>query len=229
MILSNMYAVIPARGGSKGLPGKNIKNFLGKPLIAHTIECAIQSGLFKGVVVSTDCEEIRDIALTYGAIDIGLRPKDLSEDWSKAIDVYNYVIDLLCNLFNTKVDNICVLQPTSPLRSIVDLKGAVELFYNTNADSVVSYVQEQHPLTWHKYLDSESKFVDVFSNNLRNRQDERPSFYPNGAIYIFKSELLRNGLYYSERSFAFVMPRNRSVDIDTQDDFDYAVFLAEKK
>lgn len=224
-----MFAIIPARGGSKGLPGKNIKEFLGKPLISHTIEAALKSKHIDKVFVSTDDEAIRKIALEYGAVDIGLRPEYLAQDTSKSIDVYNYTIDLLQQKLNCSIDEICILQPTSPLRLSEDIDGAIDKFFDKKADSVVSYTIESHPIVWHRYITTQCKFENIFEDKLNNRQQERPTYYPNGAIYVFKSCLLKSGVYYSEKSYAYIMPRNRSVDIDTQEDFDYAVFLAEKR
>jgi N-acylneuraminate cytidylyltransferase/CMP-N,N'-diacetyllegionaminic acid synthase len=221
-----MFAIIPARGGSKGLPGKNIKNFLGKPLISHTIEAALQSEYIQDVFVSTDDEKIREIALKFGAKDIGLRPKELASDDSKSIDVYNYTISLLENMNNSSIEDICILQPTSPLRNSHDIDSAIRIFNAKNADSVVSYTKEFHPIVWHKHIDEDGRLSSIFEDNLKNRQEEEPTYFPNGAVYIFKRALLRQGIYYTERSYAYVMPRERSVDIDTQQDFDYAKFLA---
>lgn len=220
-----MIAIIPARGGSKGLPGKNIKDFMGKPLIAHSIETALLSKYIDEVFVSTDDEVIRTIALKYGAKDIGLRPKALAEDNSKAIDTYTFTIELLMKRYNRNIDSICVLQPTSPLRTVSDIDSAIELFMHKNADSVVSYTEEHHPIAWHKYLNEDLSFSNIFPESIDNRQMHRVSVYPNGAVYVFKTELLFSGLYVSEKTFCYLMPRSRSVDIDTIDDFNYAEYL----
>ena len=221
-----MFVLIPARGGSKGLPGKNIKNFKGKPLIAHAIEAALSSKYVKKVFVSTDDEKIRAIALEYGATDIGLRPIELARDDSKAIDTYNYTVQLLSKLYGFDVDSICILQPTSPLRTVDDINSAIELFLDKNADSVVSYTEEHHPVVWHKYLNADLSLSNIFPENNDNRQAHRVSVYPNGAVYVFRAELLAAGKYTSDRTFCYLMPRSRSVDIDTIDDFNYAEFIA---
>ncbi|EOX3354113.1 acylneuraminate cytidylyltransferase family protein [Vibrio cholerae] len=221
-----MFALIPARGGSKGLPGKNIKPFKGKPLIAYAIEAALSSKYIKKVFVSTDDELIRTTALQYGATDIGLRPAELAQDYSKAIDTYIYTIQLLSKIYGTNLENICILQPTSPLRTVDDIDSAIELFKLKNADSVVSYTEEHHPIVWHKYLNSDLSLSNIFPENIDNRQVNRVTVYPNGAVYVFKTELLFTGKYTSDKTYCYLMPRTRSIDIDTIDDFNYAEFLA---
>lgn len=221
-----MIAIIPARGGSKGLPGKNIKNLNGKPLIAYTVEVALKSKYITDVIISTDDPEIYNIGLEYGAKDTFLRPSELAQDKSLAIDNYNYTLDRLEKDFDYEINSFVVLQPTSPLRTVDDVDGAIELFIEKKADSVISYCEEHHPIAWHKYLDSKGKLDNIFDNNvLRNRQDIRTSYYPNGAVYVFKSELIRSGQYYSNETYPYIMPRARSIDIDTQEDFEYAFFL----
>lgn len=220
-----MIALIPARCGSKELPGKNIKNLCGKPIIAYTIEEAKKSRYVTEVHVSTDCNEIKEIALQYGAICHFLRPDFLATDNAKAIDTYIYTIDRLNKEYGYSINEIIILQPTSPLRLAHDIDKSVELFRNKQADSVVSYTKEDHPIQWHKYITEENKFENIFEDKLLNRQEFKPSYYPNGAIYIFKYDLLKSGKYYGDNTFAYIMPKIRSVDIDTIDDFKYAEFL----
>lgn len=220
-----MIALIPARGGSKGLPGKNIKKLKGNPLIAYTIEAALQAKCIDRVVVSTDDLEIAEVSKKFGAEIPFMRPKHLASDSAIAIDTYIYVLEKLEQNESISVDEVMVLLPTCPLRNNEDICNAYSIFKNRNADSVVSYTTEQHPIYWHKYIDSNGRLEEIFSHELANRQEFRKSYYPNGAIYIFKSELLRQRKYFSDKSFAYIMPRKRSVDIDTLDDFKYAEFL----
>ncbi len=219
-----MLAIIPARGGSKGLPGKNIKILLDKPLIAYTIEAALKVAEIDRVFVSTDDEDIARVAKQYGAECNYLRPAHLATDSARAIDVYNFILEKF-EKEGQKYDEVIILQPTSPLRTSRNIKDAIDLFYANHADSVISYCEEHHPIIWHKYLDAKGRFEDIFESGLKNRQDERKSYYPNGAIYIFKSELLKSGKYYSSQSFAYVMEREFSVDIDTITDFKQAEFF----
>ena len=223
-----MIAIVPARGGSKGLLGKNIKSLLGKPLIAYTIEAALKSKYISNVIVSTDDQEICDIAVSYGALCPFLRPKSLATDTAMAVDNYIYTIDRLNSEHGFSIENFVVLQPTSPLRNVVDIDGAISLFKEKNADSVISYVIENHPVTWHKYIDNELKFENIFNETLNNRQDNRSSYYPNGAIFVFDYDLIKQKRYYSDKTYAYVMPRQRSVDIDYIEDFEYAEYLLRK-
>lgn len=224
-----MIAIIPARGGSKGLPGKNIRPLDGKPLIAYAIECAKKAKLVDRVIVSTDDSKIADVARRHGAEVPFMRPDSLATDDAKAIDNYVYTVDRLSSEWGVQIEEFVVLQPTTPLRTSEDVDGAIELFRAKNADSVVSYTPEAHPVRWHKYLDENMAFVDIFDQTIDNRQALRTSYYPNGAVYVFRTEVVRAGKYYTDKSFAYVMPRNRSVDIDTLDDFRYAEFLLSQR
>lgn len=223
-----MIALIPARGGSKGLANKNIKLLLGKPLIAYTIEAALKSSNIDEVYVSTDDIKIAEIAKEYGAKVPFLRPARLAQDDSKAIDTYLYMLDKWKAL-GIEINEFIVLQPTSPLRTTLDIDKAIALFYEKKADSVVSYTKEIHPISWHKYINDDLKFSSIFEENLKNRQENKVSYYPNGAIYIFTSHIIREQKYFSEESFAYIMERKNSVDIDYVEDFEYATFLLKQK
>lgn len=220
-----MIAIIPARGGSKGLPGKNVRPLNGKPLIAYAIEEALKAKHIDRVIISTDDEEIARVAVEYGAELPFMRPAELASDTAMAIDNYIYTIGRLEIESGKSIDAFVVLQPTSPLRIAEDIDGAIELFKQKGADSVISYCQEAHPVTWHKYLDEDGHFVDIFEANIKNRQENRESYYPNGAVYVFRTSMIRERKYYTDNSYAYVMPRIRSVDIDFIEDFEYAEFL----
>jgi N-acylneuraminate cytidylyltransferase/CMP-N,N'-diacetyllegionaminic acid synthase len=220
-----MIAIIPARGGSKGLPGKNIKDLLGKPMIAYTIEEALKSKYITEVIISTDCKEIEEVAKSYGAKSLFLRPEKLASDTAKAIDNYIYTIDKLNNEFGYTIEEFVVLQPTSPLRTVEDIDGAIKLFKEKCADSVVSYTEEHHPIEWHKYIAEDGKFENIFDEKLLNRQEIKKSYFPNGAVFVFNHELIQQHKYYSDRSYAYIMPRFRSTDVDTIEDFRYIEFL----
>jgi CMP-N,N'-diacetyllegionaminic acid synthase len=220
-----MIAIIPARGGSKGLPGKNIMPLMGKPLIAYTIEAALKAHCITKVILSTDDPEIERIAISHGATSPFLRPARLANDKSLAIDNYIFTIQKLRELNGEKVESFIVLQPTSPLRTPEDIDMAYEIFKKNDADSVISYTEEAHPISWHKHIRNDGKLENIFDNKLDNRQDNRTSYYPNGAIYIFKTNLILKRTYFSENTFAFIMSRLRSIDIDTLDDFNYAEYI----
>ena len=220
-----MIAIVPARGGSKGLPNKNILSLAGKPLILWTIEAAQNSKYIDRIILSTDDKAIADICRPTG-IDIPfMRPIDLAKDNSLAIDNYIYTINRLNSEHGFDIEECVVLQPTSPLRKSEDIDGSIELFKKKNADSVVSYTEEHHPIEWHKYITNEGKFENIFENKLLNRQDIKKSYYPNGAIFVFNYKLIKQNKYYNENSYAYIMPRKRSIDIDTIDDFEYAEYL----
>lgn len=224
-----MVAIIPARGGSKGLPGKNIKDLCGKPMIAYTIEEALKSSYITDVIISTDCKEIEKVATKYGAKSHFLRPEYLASDSAKAIDNYLYTVNRLNSEFGYEIEEFVVLQPTSPLRRAEDIDGAIELFKEKDADSVISYTEEHHPIEWHKYITEEGKFENIFKENLLNRQEIKRSFFPNGAVFVFKYELIKQNQYYSSNSYAYIMPRHRSLDVDTIEDFNYIEFLMKNK
>ena len=169
-----MIAIIPARGGSKGLPGKNIKEINGKPLIAYSIEAALASSNISKVIVSTDDPEIYQTAIKYGASETFLRPKELALDNSLAVDNYIYTLKRLESEFKANISKFIVLQPTSPLRKVIDIDNAIELFNDKDADSVISYCQEEHPIVWHKYISEDGKLINIFPDNIENRQVIKP-------------------------------------------------------
>lgn len=227
-----MIAIIPARGGSKGLPGKNIKTLLGKPLILYTIEAALKSKSINRIILSTDDKKIVDAVKNYNIEVPFLRPKELATDNALAIDNYIYTIDRLNKEFNEKISEFIVLQPTSPLRLPQDIDAAVELFKDKAADSVLSFCEALHPPQWAKKILPNNKIEDYFNLNInnKNRQELETAYMPNGAIFVFKLSLLKEErLYYSDKTFPYIMPYERSVDIDSQVDFDFAEFLMQKR
>jgi CMP-N,N'-diacetyllegionaminic acid synthase len=224
-----MIAIVPARGGSKGLPGKNMKDLLGKPLIAYTVEAALKSKYISDVIVSTDDKEIYDVAISYGATKTFLRPSELAQDDSLALDNYIYTINRLINEFDYTINDFVVLQPTSPLRDSVDIDNAIELFKQKNADSVISYTEEHHPVSWHKYIDVNGQFENIFPDNIQNRQANKLTYFPNGAIFVFKHNLIQTREYFSNESYAYIMDRKKSIDVDTIDDFELAEYFMRKK
>lgn len=210
------------------MPGKNIRDLKGKPLIAYTIEAALSSKYITRVIISTDDTKIAEIAVNYGVENPFMRPAELASDTALAIDVYEYTLNRLEKESLNHIHDFMVLQPTSPLRTSDDIDAAIELFRKNNADSVISYCKEHHPIIWHKYIDEKGKFENIFENKINNRQSERVSYFPNGAIYIFKRSMIAAKQYYTDRSYAYIMDRYKSVDIDTIDDFEYMEFLMDK-
>lgn len=210
------------------MPGKNIRDFCGKPLIAYTIDAARKASLISRVVVSTDSVDIASVAEAAGAEVPFLRPSELATDDASAVDVYLHAIHQLRHPNGGQYDELVVLLPTCPLRDSSDIDAAIRLYKERGASSVISYTQETHPVRWHTYLTETGQFDPIFPESLANRQQERASYYPNGAVYVLSCQLLARRTYHDSNSFAYVMPRSKSVDIDTLDDFLYAEFLARK-
>lgn len=225
-----MLAIIPARGGSKGVPRKNIKDLAGKPLIYHTIKAAKESNYIDRIIVSTDDEEIAEVALKYGAEVPFLRPDELSTDNAKAIDNYIYTIDRLSKMNKgiNLIEEFIVLQPTSPMRTSFDIDNAIGIFYKNNADTVISVVKSEHPPTWYKRISKDGILEDYFeaTDNSLNRQEVEETFLPNGAIYVFKYKALKENYgYYNSKTYPYIMSQDNSVDIDTIIDFRIAELM----
>jgi hypothetical protein len=221
-----MIAIIPARGGSKGLPNKNIKLLNGKPLLAYTIEAALQAKEISRVIVSTDYENIKEVALEYGAEIPFLRPNFLATDSSSSLDVFKYTINRLEEEEDIIIDNFVVLQPTSPLRTNRHIDEAISLFREKEAKAVVSYCKEFHSVFWHKKIDNNGKIINIFEGDFsKNRQEIQETYFPNGAIYVFDKSYIFATKDYSKDCYAYIMDRKHSIDIDTIDDFVYAEFL----
>lgn len=215
-----ILAIIPARAGSKRLPGKNIKLLAGKPLIAHTINAAIQSDCCEQIVVSTDSQEIADIAIQHGASVPWLRPANLSDDSSSVEDA---VIDLLNNYkkINVSFDSVLLLQPTSPFRKPETIRKAV-LMHKAIGDSVVSINKVSFKPSWYRTIDNQGNlcYPNVFK--AADVSEESESIYKlNGAIYIATTEqIISKKSFYSDPTKALLMDSPiESIDIDTPIDW----------
>lgn len=222
----NILAIIPARSGSKGLKDKNIRELNGKPLIAYSVEAALKSDIFNDVIVSTDSPQYAEIAEKYGACVPFLRSKELSDDTALTNDV---IEDILIRLKEDRktYDCVMVLQPTSPLRDSEDIKKAYEFFIRKNANSVIGMCECEHPPLWTKAL-SDDLILDGFLGNLstKRRQDIERFYRVNGAIYLYKVEyFLKYKYLYHDKSYAFIMDKIKSIDIDDEYDFKIAEIL----
>lgn len=219
----NNLAIIPARSGSKGVKDKNIKLLGGKPLMAYTIEAALKSRVFNEVMVSTDSSIYASIAKNYGAEVPFLRSRYNSQDSSESWDTVREVLDMYKQQ-GKNFDTICLLQPTSPLRIYRDIQNAYQKFSSKSAKAVVSICEADHPLSWYNRL-PEDECLENFIRQTEDmqRQKEEKYYRINGAIYIVSSEIIKNNLnIYQKGSFAYVMERENSIDIDTELDFLYA-------
>lgn len=213
-------AIIPAREGSKGLPGKNIKHLNGIPLICHSILAANQSKYIDRAIVSTDGHEIAEVANNCGAEIPFRRPKELAEDNTPGVDVVLHALNSIENY-----DYYVLLQPTSPLRSSNDIDMAVEKCVDANAIACVSVVEaEESP--FHMYFkDSGENLVSVVKNDYfyATRQELPKIFRLNGAIYVGRTDMVfEKRTLLPEDMIAYVMPKERSIDIDEDIDFSIA-------
>lgn len=215
-------AIIPARSGSKGLKDKNIKDLLGKPMMAYTIEAALASEMFGCVHVSTDSDLYADIAKSYGADVPFLRDRSLAQDTTSTWDALRYAVSRYQAL-GEEFDLVTLLQPTSPLRDARDIREAMRVFREKEADAVVSVCEMEHPLQICNTLgENGSMYQFIDSNKVGARQAHAPCYRINGAIYIQKTKLLMSKEnLYNERSYAYIMDRTHSIDIDGA--FDFAV------
>lgn len=229
-MVKKIPAIIPARGGSKGLPRKNILKLAGKPMIAWTIEAALNSKYISDVIVSTDDEEIAEISRKYGAQIPFMRPKELATDDSIAIDTYLYTVEKLNLEYNKNIEEFVVLQPTSPLRKSVHINEAIQLFYNKEADSVLSFYENPHPTNWLKLIDENGYLTNYEKKlELKNRQDYQKTYLPNGAILILKYALMKKyRTYYFEKTRPYLMDKNSSIDIDDAFELIVAELLLKK-
>ena len=210
-------AIIPARGGSKRLPRKNILDLCGKPLISWSIEATLKSKYISKVVVSSDDEEILNISSNFGA-DIIKRPYELANDTATTFDAIKHTINNL-----EKYDYIVLLQPTSPLRNENQIDEAIELLEEKQADAIVSVCEMDHSPLWSNTLPKDGNMNNFLRDEVLNKrsQDLEKYYRVNGAIYICKTDkLLENKSFFlKDNIFAYIMDRKSSIDIDEEIDF----------
>jgi CMP-N,N'-diacetyllegionaminic acid synthase len=220
--------LIPARGGSKGIPGKNIKNFNGKPLIYYSIDLARAFADDKDICVSTDSQDIVSAVREYGLEPPFTRPVEYATDTASGYDVIKHAIQFYEEK-GVQYDRVVLLQPTSPLRTIKHLKESLEL-YSDDVDMVVS-VQEMYNPIYLCYNEDENGFLKKAAENKYTRRQDMPKVYKyNGAIYIMKVESLkRTSLAEFTKIRKYVMDDTDSVDIDTPLDWEIAELIYNKK
>lgn len=223
-------AIIPARSGSKGLPDKNILPLCGKPLLSYTIEAALESRCFTEVMVSTDSERYAAIARELGAEVPFLRSSENSMDSSSTWDVVREVLGEYEDRSLASFDEVAVLQPTSPLRTSSDIKGACALYNEKGALSVVSVCEVDHSPLWCNTLPANGCMEGFLANVQGRRRQDLDTYYRiNGAIYLVDVQLVKDQTsIYSKRTFAYVMPKERSIDIDDSVDFAIAEAILRK-
>lgn len=221
-----ILGLIPARGGSKGVPGKNIRPLGGRPLIAWTIDAARHVGAIDRLIVSTDCEEIAAIARAEGAEVPFLRPADLASDTAGSLGVALHALDAMATE-GFIPDALMLLQPTTPLRRAQDIADCVSLFERrADIDAVVSLtpVPVHHNAHWQFELSEDQRLSAAdgspLSRVIPRRQDLPATYIRNGAIYLTQCDSLRiNQSFFGSRCAGHVMPAERSINIDTEADF----------
>ena len=226
-------AIIPARGGSKGLPGKNKKMMHGKPLIAWSIEVALKSEYLDEVVVSTDSHEIAEIAKKYGAHVPFIRPEALSSDHASSIDVIIHCIEFLKASCGKTYDYVVLLEPTSPLRTVEDIDRAIEKLSLVGAQSVVGVcrAEAQNP-AFLMTVGESGRIKGYAGNEIKSvrRQDVEDVYYLEGTIYISKTEtLMSKRTFYHNDTVAYEVPKWKSLEVDDMDDWIMIEALIEQK
>lgn len=225
-----VVCVIPARGGSKGLPGKNVKMFCEKPLIAHTIEQAQLSKYIDRVIVSTEDEKIAQISLEYGAEVPFMRPMELAGDSVATVDVLLHAIDWLECKEPYSFNILVLLHVTTPLRSIEDIDKSIAFLVEEKADNVFS-VTEAHRNPYFNMVEiNKSGYAAlVKQGNFTTRQAAPLVYDMNSSIYVWWKNVLKEGKkIFLKKTKAYVMPKERSIDIDDDLDFRIAEFLRRK-
>ncbi len=211
---SRVMAIIVGRGGSKGVPRKNVRELAGKPLIAWSIEAASQSGVLDRTIVSTDDAEIADVARSHGGDVPFLRPSPMASDTAPIIDTIIHAVDNVAEQYRY----IVLLQATSPLRIAADIDGAIELCHQTGAPACISLVLAPKA-RWTIEMDSSGRLL-LPADITKQRQELPDAYQPNGAVYVAELNWLRSQReFYGPGAVGYVMPAERSVDIDTELDF----------
>ncbi len=227
-----ILGVITARGGSKGIPRKNIKELNGKPLIAHTIESAKDSSYLTRCIVSTDDEEIAEISKQYDADVPFIRPIELAQDKSTSMEVVQHALKWLKENNGEEYDYLMILQPTSPMRTSEDIDESIKIAVDTDVDSVMSMkeLEDFSPKKMKKiqngiilpYFEEEGK-------ESSRRRDLEKMYKRNCAIYLTKTEYIKQGDLFGKISRAYIMPEERSTDINQLIDFKFAEFFLKNK
>jgi len=234
-ITQKVLAIIPARGGSKGIPRKNIIEVNGVPLIAYSINAALNSTMITRTVVSTDSNEIMAVAKQYGAEVPFLRPPELAADDTPALPVLQHAVRLMVHKEKFVPDIILLLQPTSPLRTTKHIDEALQKLINSKADSIVSVTKVPHNCNPTSLMRLEGQYLVPYLDTLNETnqiRQKKPLFYArNGAaIYAFTYEcLIKKNSIYGDRIVPYEMKKEESLDIDDMFDLEIAAYLLAKR
>ena len=227
-----ILGIITARGGSKSIPRKNIIGLAGKPLLGYTAEVALASKLDR-VILSTDDEEIAQVGKDFGVEVPFMRPNELAQDESTSMEVVQHALKWLKENEGEEYDYLMILQPTSPMRSVDDIDACIDLAVTSDADSVMSMMElEDFSPKKLKIITSEGVIESLLESEgaqSGRRQDAEAVYKRNAAIYLTKVEHILNGDLFGERSLAYVMPAERSVDINAPIDLTLAEFFLANK
>jgi CMP-N-acetylneuraminic acid synthetase len=225
-----LLAIIPARGGSKRLPKKNILNLVNKPLIVWTIEAALDSKYIDKVIVSTDDKDIADISEQYGATIPFIRPSKLATDETPSIDVILHAADFFKK---NDYDYVVLLQPTSPLRTSKHIDESIELLDAKNADAIISVCKMDHSPLWSNTLEKDGNMKGFLQDDILNKRSQDLDIYYrlNGAIYICNINKIKEerSFFLKDNIFAYKMNRKSSIDIDEEIDFKLAKVLLDSE
>ena len=217
-----ILAIILARQGSKRLPNKNHKIFYGKPLIVHTFDVLKKTKLFKKIILSTDSKRLFNLAKKNKIEVPFLRPTKLSQDNSRAIDAIKHCLDYL-EKKGEKYDYVQYVLPTTPLKKSIDFINAYKFFKKKKADMVISVSKVSKPKEWIRTLGKNLNMKNWTKNLNQNSQNFKDAFIINGCIYLAKWNVFyKKKNWYKQKTFAFEMPRSRSIDIDDINDFNLA-------
>ena len=212
-----ILGLIPARGGSKGIPRKNLAPVAGRPLLAWTVEAARASGVLDRIVVSTEDAEIAQVARTCGAEVPFMRPAELARDDTPGLEPVVHALETLAR-DGYRPEWILLLQPTSPLRTAEDIRGARALRGRPEARSVISVCEASHPPAWMRRLGADLELLPYFprEEDPATRQELPKAYALNGALYLTHVEaLLRERTFTPSRTYGYVMPPEHSIDIDS--------------
>jgi N-acylneuraminate cytidylyltransferase len=220
--MNKPIAIITARGGSKRIPKKNIKDFMGKPLISYSITAAIDSGVFEKVIVSTDSQEIKDIALKYGAEVPFMRSEKNSDDFATTADVILEVLDKLKEN-GDEYHKACCIYPTAPFLTGKKLIESWELFNNSSAYSLISVCPFSYPIQRALKIENDKLEMIHPENRTKRSQDLMPTYHDSGQFYWFQTEhFYREKKMLMSNTVAYPLPELEVQDIDTPEDWEIA-------
>lgn len=217
-----VLGIIPARGGSKGVPGKNIRLVLGKPLISYSIECGLECPSIDHLIVSTDSQEIADIARKCGADVPFIRPKELAGDTVPMLPVLQHAITVTEKQYDKTISAVVLLDPTGPLRTVDDVEGCLKLYRDSDCDAVVSGNRAHRSpyfnmvVPYNGYI----RLVIPTSEPIGRRQDSPPVYDLNTVVWVYsRKALMEEKARIPRRTLLYLVPPERAVDIDTELDF----------